>query len=78
MKQQRKTPYNVKECCLEVGHRHLFSIAINHCPLQNAAPGQVASGKACNIRMFPKIGQGHETYYKVARNEKGQESLHTN
>jgi hypothetical protein len=68
----------VKECCLEVGHRHIFPIVINHCPLQNAAPGQLASGKACNIRMFPKIVQGHEIYHKVVSNKKEQESLHTN
>jgi hypothetical protein len=70
----------VKECCLEVGHRHIFPISINHCPLQNATPGLLASGKASNIyvRMFPKIGQGHETYYEAVRNKKLKESLHTN
>lgn len=67
----------MKECCLEVGHRHIFPITINHCPLQKAAPGPLASGEACNIRMFPKIGQGHETHYEILRDKKEQ-SLHTN
>jgi len=45
--------------------------------LQDAASGPLASGEACNTRMFPKIGQGHDTYYEDVRNKKVQESLHT-